>query len=304
MANNMEATRRAQMAFVAGLAAGTEDYAKCCQVLTPRAGQLQLGSLAAGGLATEVTSATTSVAADNMASQIASINAQAWVLKHQTPWAELDWDLSLADQAGVKLANAARQNVNKQFFDGLEGLFAAAHPAAGAGVGEVGAAKSFIDTGLAFLQTEAGAGTQANLLTAAFSEAALDTALQTMQNYKDQRGLPINGGANGGLVLVVGPKNRKTAHEVVNSVLSGADMASNSIGPLIREVVTFPLTTDEDDWWLIDPMLSPAGIWMVEQPTVEVRSSDDGIFAIFVAKWQSAFYTRAYEYGIIGNNIV
>ena len=303
MANNLEATRIAQDAFIEALAAGTEDYSKCCQVLTPSAGQLQLGSLAAGGLATEVTAAATSVSADNVASQIATINAQGWAIKHQTPWHMLDRDLSLASQAGIKLANAARQNVNKQYFDGLEGLFSSVHPAVGTGVGQVGAGKVFIDTGLAFLQTEAGASSQGNLLSAAFSEAALDTALQTMQNYKDQRGLPLNSGSNGGLVLVVSPKNRKLAHEVVFSTLSGADMAANSMNSWISDVVTFPLTTDEDDWWLIDPAMSPAGIWMIEQPTVEVRPSEDGLFAIFVAKWQSAFYTRAYEHGIVGSDV-
>ena len=304
MANNLEATRIAQDAFIDALAAGTEDYAKCCQVLTPSAGQLQLGSLAAGGLATEVTAAATSVSAVNAASQIATINAQGWAIKHQTPWHMLDRDLSLASQAGIKLANAARQNVNKQYFDGLEGLFASPHPAVGTGVGEVGAAKTFIDTGLAFLQTEAGAGVNSNLLTAAFSETSLDSALQALQNYKDQRGLPLNIGVNGGLVLVVSPKNRKAAHEIVYSTLSGADMANNSMSSWISDVVSFPMTTDEDDWFLIDPALSPAGIWMIEQPTVEVRPSEDGLFAIFVAKWQSAFYTRAYEYGIVGSDVI
>jgi len=303
MANNLNATKIAQAAFIEALAEGTEEYLKCCEQIETSAGQLQLGSLAAGGLASEVTAAATSVAASNMSSQISSINAQGWALKHQVPWHMLDRDFTLAEQAGVKLANAAAQNVNKQYFDGLEGLFTTAHPAAGAGVGEVGAGKKFIDTGLAFLQTEGG-GTQSNLATAAFSEAAVDSALQGMQNYKDQRGLPLSIGADGGLVLVVSPKNRKAAHELVYSTLSGADMQNNTMRSWIADVACFSLTTDDDDWFVISKKMSPCGIWMTERPSVQVNTSEDGLFAIFTARWQSAFYLRASEAGITGSNVV
>lgn len=299
---NLDAVARVQQAFVAGLAENTGDYSRCCQVLSAEAGELQLGSLAAGGLATEVNTSTTAVSAANLASKTATISKEAYVLKHTVPWAEFGSDFTL-DQAGLKLANAASQNINKQFFDGLEGLFSAAHPAAGTGIGEVGASKTFIDTGLAYLQGEAGSGTQDNLLTSAFSESALDTAIQRLQNYKDQRGLPLNMGLNGQLCLVVGPKNRKSAGEVIGSMLSGADMQTNTLRSLVADMVSFPFTTDEDDWFLIDRAQSPCGIWMKEAPTLEVRPSDDGIFVHMVAKWVSAFYTRPYEYGIIGSNV-
>jgi len=303
MANNLNATKIAQTAFIEALASATEDYLKCGQQIETSAGQLQLGNLAAGGIASEVTAAATSVSASNMASNVSTINAQGWALKHTVPWHMLDRDFTLAEQAGVKLANAAAQNVNKQYFDGLEGLFTTNHPAANAGVGGVGAGKHFCDTGLAFLQTEAGAGTQDNKITSAFSEASVDTCLQLMQNYKDQRGLPLNIGANGGLVLVVAPKNRKAAHELAYSTLSGADMQANTMRSWIKDVVCYPFSTDDDDFFVIDPMMSPTGIWMTEKPLITLNSSDDGLFAIFTARWQSAFYIRASEAGIVGSNV-
>jgi hypothetical protein len=299
---NFEAVSIGQRAFVAGLAENAGDYARCCEVLDAETGQLQLGSLAAGGLATEVNTSTTAVSAANMATKIATINKQAYVLKHTVPWAELTSDFAL-QQAGTKMANAAAMNINKQFFDGLEGLFTSAHPAAGTGIGEVGSGKYFLDTGLAYLQGESGSGTQDNLLTSAFSESALDTAIQRLQNYKDQRALPLNMGLNGNLCLVVGPKNRKTALEVVTSNLSGADMQRNTLGPLVADVISFPFTTDEDDWFLMDRSQSACGIWIKEAPTLSMTMSDDGIFVHIVAKWVSAFYTRPYEYGIIGSNV-
>lgn len=301
---NLEAVSRIQRAFIAGLAEDTASYARACQVLNAQAGELQLGSLAVGGLASEITTGTASVSAANMASKTSTISEEHYAIKHTVPTYKLISSDFALDQAGEKLANAAIQNINKQFYDGLEGLFTAgSHPAKGTGVGEVGANKAFIDTGLAYLQTEAGAGSNSNLLTSAFSEAALDSAIQALQNYKDQRGLPLNLGMAGDLVLVVGPKNRKTAMEVVGSQLSGADMQVNTMRGLVREVISFPFTTDEDDWFVISQGSSPCGIWIKTAPVVEVRPSDDGLFTHMVAKWTSAFYKKPYEFGIVGSNV-
>jgi hypothetical protein len=301
---NLEAVSRIQRAFVAGLAEDTASYARACQVLNAQAGELQLGSAAVGGLANEITTGTSSVSAANMATKTSTISEEHYAIKHTVPAYKLISSDFALDQAGQKLANAAVQNINKQFFDGLEGLFAAgSHPAKGTGVGETGANAAFIDSALKYLQTEAGEATQANLSTAAFSEAALDAAIQLMQNYRDQRGLPLNLGMSGSLALVVGPKNRKTAMEVVGSQLSGADMQINTMRGLVNEVISFPLTTDEDDWFLIDTAQSPCGIWIKTAPVVEVRPSDDGLFVHMVAKWTSAFYKKPYEYGIVGSNV-
>ena len=303
MANSLGNVQEiAQQTFVDGLASSTEDYARCCEVLSYEGGTAQLMATNAGGLGTEVTSASTSVSASDLTSGISSITQRAFVLKHSVPWAQLNWSLNLAADAGTQLANAAAQNINKLFFDNLEGAFALNHPMAGAGAGQVGAGKHLIDTGLGFAQGTAVAGTQSNLLTAAFSEAALDSAKQVLRNYKNQQALPMNMGAGSDMVLIVSPKNERVAAEVLTSALSGADMQANTFRQY-ADLVVFPFSTDDDDWFLIDKSKSPVGIWMSEAPTVIARESDDGIFVNFVAKWQASFYVKAYEYGLVGSNV-
>lgn len=303
MANSLDnVIRIAQESFVDQLANSTEDYSRCCEVLSYEGGQAKLMATNAGGLATEVTSGTTSVSASDLTSGISNVTQQAWVLKHQVPWAQLNWSYELARDVGAQLANAAAQNVNKLYFDGLESLFTLNHPMQGAGAGQTGAGKHFLDTALGFAQTTAAAGTQDNLITAALSETSLDSARQLLRNYKNQQALPMNMGGNGDLVLVVGPKNERIAKELVTSELSGADMQANTFRQY-ADVVVYPFSTDEDDYFLIDRSKSPCGIWMGQAPTIEVRESDDGIFVNMVAKFQASFYVKAYEFGIIGSNV-
>jgi hypothetical protein len=302
MANSLDnVIRIAQETFVDQLAQSTEDYARCCEVLDYEGGQARLMATNAGGLAQSVTSATTSVTASDLTSGISTITQEAFVLKHRVPWAQLNWSTNLAADAGRQLANAAAQNVNKLFFDGLGGLFTANHPMAGAGQGQVGVGKHFIDTGLGFAQTTPAAGTQDNLLVAALSETTLDAAKQLLRNYRNQQALPMNmAGSN--MVLVVSPKNERIAKELIGSVYSGSDMQTNTFAQY-AQVIVHPFATDDDDWFLIDRDKSPVGIWMGEAPTLDVLPSEDGIFVNMVAKFQASFYAKAYEFGIIGSNV-
>lgn len=229
MANSLDnVIRIAQESFVDSLANSTEDYARCCEVLSYEGGQAKLMATNAGGLSTEVTSGTTSVTASDLTSGISNVSQQAWVLKHQVPWAQLNWSYELARDVGAQLANAAAQNINKLFFDGLEALPTTAHPMATAAAGGVGVGKFFLDTGLGFAQGTAAAGTQDNLITAALSETSLDSMRQLLRNFKNQQALPMNMGAGGNLCLVVGPKNERIAKELITSELSGADMQANT----------------------------------------------------------------------------
>ena len=302
MANSLDnVIRIAQETFVDQLAQSTEDYARCCEVLDYEGGQARLMATNAGGLAQSVTSATTSVTASDLTSGISTITQEAFVLKHRVPWAQLNWSTNLAADAGRQLANAAAQNVNKLFFDGLGGLFTSAHPMAGAGAGQVGVGKNFIDTGLGFAQGTPAAGTQDNLLVAALSETTLDGAKQLLRNYRNQQALPMNmAGSN--MVLVVSPKNERIAKELIGSVYSGSDMQTNTFAQY-AQVIVHPFATDDDDWFLIDRDKSPVGIWMGEAPTLDVLPSEDGIFVNMVAKFQASFYAKAYEFGIIGSNV-
>lgn len=303
MANSLDnLVRVSQAAFVDALASSTEQYAQCCQVLDYPGGSAQLMAVNAGGLATEVTGATTSVAATDLTSGIKVVTQKAFALKHRMPRQQLPWlvDSAAADIA-VSLANAAAQNINKLYFDGLESLFALAHPMAGANNGQVGNGKKFIDTGLSFLQGQAGAGTQSNLLTDALSENSLNAAREILRKYKNQQGLPLNMG-DSSYVLVVGPKNEKIARQLLGSQFTSSNLQVNINNGFAAPVV-FPLTTDDDDWFLIDTVKSPCGIWMGEPPMIDILPSEDNLFVNFVAQFSASFYVKAYEFGIVGSNV-
>ena len=304
MANDLSKVEQlSKETFIDSLAQETELFQRCSKTISAPGGNYILAATNAGGAATEVTSASTSVAAADMTSGSSSITQRAFVHKHTVPWAQLNWSMNLAQDAGAQVANAAAASMNALFFDNLAGLFTTAHPSAGAGVGQVGGSKDYIDSGLAYLQTEAGAGTQSNLITAALSEAALESMRQVLRGWKNQRGVLQNlGGAGSELALVCSPKNERTAKELITSALSGADMAVNTFANY-ADVVVWPGFTDDDDYFLIDKKISPVGLWIGEAPSMAIKESDDGLFVHFVASYQASFYMKPYAAGIVGSNV-
>ena len=302
MANSLDnVIRIAQQTFLDSLAKDTELFAQCGQVLDFGGGQARLMAANAGGVATEVTGATTSVSATDLTSGIKVVTQRGWVLKHRMPRMQLDWSQeSLSSDIAAGLANSAAANINKLFFDGLESLFALAHPMAGASNGQVGVGKKFIDTGLNYLQG-AGGGTQNNLLTDALSENALNAARQLLREYRNQQGIAMNMG-DGNYVLVAGPANEKIAKQLLNSAVTGSAMQTNTLQNWARPII-YPLATDVDDWFVIDVDKSPCGIWLGAAPTIKVLPSEDEVFVNFVTEFQASFYVKAYEYGIIGSNV-
>jgi len=294
-----------QEAFVEALAENSAAFSRAGQVKTGPAGTLKIGGVMAGGIASTLADTDTSAAATDLSTIEASVTTAKRFIKHTVPMHMLDKEPMLV-QAGRILADNALTNMSKDYFDFLEGLFAAAHPRAGAGAFQVGANKKYIDSALKFLNTAGGEGTQDNLLTSAFSEAALDSAFQLLLKYKSDRGVPLHIGANGGLVLVVGPKNLKTAKEIVYSDLSGSDMAVNTMKGLITDVVPWNFTTDEDDWFLIRDPKSPScpvGLYIAEAPTARMAPSADGLFVDFIAEYTNVPFKSPMEAGIIGSNV-
>ena len=133
------------------------------------------------------------------------------------------------------------------------------------------------------------------------SETSLDNMRQLLRQFRNQQALPMNMGAGGDLVLVVGPKNERIAKELITSELSGADMQANTFRQY-ADVVVYPFA-DDDDYFLIDRQKSPVCVWFGESPTIDVRESDDGVFVSMVAKYQATFAIKSYSYGIIGANV-
>lgn len=304
MANALDnVIKIAQQTFLDSLATATETYAECGEVLDFEGGQARLMAANGGGVPTEVTGATTSVAATDLTSGIKVATQRAWALKHRIPRVQLGWSQDqLAADISRGLANSAAASINKLYFDGLEGLFALAHPMAGAANGEVGAGKKFLDTGLKYAQGTANDGTQANLITDALSETSLNLVREMLRKYRNQQAVAMNLG-DGDFVLVVGAKNEKLARQLLVSDMTSAALQVNTLKGWAKPVV-YPLTTDDDDWFVIDRKLSPCGIWLGEPPMIEVLPSEDNIHVNFVAQFSASFYVKAYEFGIMGSNVV
>lgn len=300
MANSFSSPQIFQDSFVAALAEQTAAFSRAGRVVVGPAGTYQIGGIMAGGIAQTVADTDTSVTATDIGTAIASASTTKRVIKHTVPAHVLANNFAMKQWA-AQLASDVLVNIDKDYFDFLEGLFAAAHPRAGAGAFQTGANKHYIDSALVH-----SGGTQDNLLTAAFSEAALSSALQLMLKYKSDRAVPLHLGIQGGLVLVVGPKNLQTAHEVCRSTLSGADNADNMYKGLIKDIVCWNFTTDEDDWFLIsDPSKAscPVGTYMAEAPSVYASESDDKQFVHLIAEYTSGCFKAPLEAGIIGSNV-
>lgn len=302
MASSFNANRITQ-SFVHAFAAKQGLAAQAGRIVpSPGTQSYRVGGAAMGGTATTLSRTGTSITPVDAFSFEASYSMAHRVIKHVIPVDTLDTDYALR-AAGQDMAESIRADMDKLYFDGLESLASLAHPRVGTGAGQVGASLYFADTGLAYLQGEAGAGTQDNLLTSALSESALLAALKLMANYRSDRGTPLHLGQSGPLTLVVAPKNMQTAYELTKSVLSGADMQASYFAGLNIDTVVYPLTTDDDDWFLIDPARAPVGLAIAKEPTMRVATTTDGLFAEIVGEYTACFWAAPYEAGIIVSNV-
>lgn len=304
MASSFGATKIVQAAMLSALATNSGLAARAMRLVdTDGAGQFRAAQGAFGGTMGTLTATATSVTPSDAFTFESTATLVHKVLQHKVPKSTVRGDAGFAD-VGKQMADTLVATIDKTAFDGLEGLFALAHPRVGTGAGQVGSGKKYLDTGLAYLQGESGAGTQDNLHTTALSETSLNTAIKLLIQQRSDRGVPLALGANGGLVLVVAPKNLQLAHELVRSQLSGADNAANFVNGIVRDIVCWQFTTDDDDWFLIDPANCPVGVaWDSGQTDVRVSETTDGLFYEFTVEAKLAFFVSPYEQGIIGANV-
>lgn len=288
-----------QASFAQGIAEANGLAARAGRIImAPGALSFEVGQGAFGGIGQTLSNTASTVTNSDWFTASTSTPMIKKVINHVVPSHTLRGDYAFK-QAGLQLAAAAIATMDKGFFDGLEGLFAAAHPRQGVGDGQVGAAKSYLDAGLVY-----NGGTQDNLLAAAaLTEANLNLAVRKMLAYRSDRGVPLHLGTSGGLVLVVDPQNAQVAHELVRSQVSGSDMASNFVNGLISDVVVYPLTTDSDDWFLIDKANAPVGLAIGEEATARISTTTNGLLTELTAEVSFCFFKSPYEYGIIGANV-
>jgi hypothetical protein len=303
MAASQNATRIFQQAFATQMVEGESTAGRFGRVGSPNgAGIHEVSAGAFGGTMSSLSRTATSASASDWFTYATQFTLAQKFVKHTIPKRTFVIDNAIAD-AGRQLADCVFGEVDAQFWAGMEGLFTAAHPRVGTGAGQVGASKKYIDTGLAYLAGEGGAGTQDNLLTSALSETSLKAAIKLLLNQKSDRGTNLHIGARGGLKLAVAPKNVDVAHELVRSMLSGSDMADNFLRGLIDAIVTYPLAADDDDWFLCSQMNTPVGISVDQAPMAYFSPSDDGLFVHLVATVDMTFWKAPYEHGLIGSNV-
>lgn len=302
MASSPNALRILQTSFAQGIAEAQGLSARAGRIIqAPGIGSFKVGNGAFGGLGQTLSGTATSVSLSDYFTFETSATMAKKVTKSLVPVQTMRNDYAF-EQAGMQLAQSAIATMDKGFFDGLEGLFNQAHPRAGTTGGHVGSGKKYLDTGLAYLIGESGAGTQDNLLTTAFSQAAVIAAVKLLLAQRNDRGIPLSIGAMGGLVLVVAPENFEVAKQVASSDYTSKELQTNTLKSMISDVVVYPFA-DPNDWYVISKPQCPIGLAIGTAPTARISTTTDGLFYELVSEVEFTFFASPYEYGIVGANV-
>ena len=151
--------------------------------------------------------------------------------------------------------------------------------------------------------------TQSNKLEAALSYDGLSSAIQLMQQFKDQSGTPYGLGY-GNLVLVVPPGLYSTARNLVGSseiIIGGtaAKMgASNPYGMGNIQVVSSAFLTDPSDWFLCETSASgstPVNFWTSGLPQIKVSEDDASLQTVITASAYMNSWIDGPAAGIVGS---
>jgi hypothetical protein len=302
MAASVSALRILQTSFAQGIAEAQGLASRAGRIImAPGVGTFKVGNGAFGGIGQTLSGTATDASLSDYFTFETSHTMVKKVIKSKVPVQTLRNDYAF-EQAGMQLAQSAVATLDKGFFDGLEGLFSAAHPRVGTGAGQVGASKKYLDTGLAYLQGESGAGTQDNLLTTAFSQAAVIAAAKLLLSQRNDRGIPLSIGAMGNLVLVCAPANFEVAKQVASSDYTSKELQTNTLKSMISDVVVYPFA-DPNDWYLISKPQCPIGIAIGTDPTARISTTTDGLFYELVSEVEFTFFKSPYEYGLVGANV-
>lgn len=305
MANSLNRLQMSQIEsnFNEALLAYQPRFPKIAKMLGGPAGTVYVGKNAVGGIARTLADSATSSVVDNMHSFQAAFTTLEKYKIHKIPKHKLGNEAGLAS-VGEELAQVAGKNIDNDGFAMLSGLFAAAHPRAGAAAGQVGAGKLALDTGLKGLQGEGGEFLYDTLLaTAALSEVSLSALVQLLLKQMDDRGMPLSLATTGNLALVCSAKNAQIAHELIKSSLSGSDNASNYNNGLFNAGVVIWEQVDDDDYFVIDVDHTPLGYYLARAPSVEVTDDTDTMFSNFVVKWHGVPVYDPYLFGVVGCNV-
>ena len=301
MANSLtNIQRKVFEAFEETLAQGVSQFERWGPVYTNDSPNLDFDMPQSGGGFTAYTAVGTAATQDILSGKV-SHSSSAYAKTEKLTFKDLRDRPDLPMIRARAMANEGMQEINSLAHAGLEALFSTNHPLAGAGSGQVGAGKSYLDSSLTY-----SGGTQTNLLTEQLSRAALVNARETLRNWRRVgTGLSLNiGEAAQDLVLVCAPANEDLAHQLLRSASVSADLQSNFLFGWAEPVV-FPLASDDDDWFVISRSAAPVGMWIRQQPMISMMpdSSTAGLDWIMSVSLIADFVYDVEGAGIIGSNV-
>lgn len=299
MANVLSALQIQQIlfAYVEAIAAYTSRFARVCPIRPVQQGEVRVSRGAFGGVAnTLAAGATTSVVSDVATFESTFGTAHRYV-QHKMPTFKTLDDKALT-QMGQALAQVWLKNVDREIGSGIEGLLSAPSARAGTGVGRVGASKNFFDTAKKGLQGEGGEFQYANLVASALGEAALDSALQQLIAWRDDRGLQMNLGRGGNLALVHTAAQQSLATKLTGSNVTDHDLQKNWRSGMFGGGLVPWEFGDPDVSIVVDCDVSPFFYGLAGTPNIEVHSYE-AMFTTFLVEYDGAFIVSPYEYGAV-----
>lgn len=302
MANSLSNIQREAFEFFEEtLSNAGADILRIGPILTNDEASLTLQTAQSGGGFTAYTAPGTSVTKDVLSGKVTfSSSPKAKIEKLR--WVDIKDNPNLLQDRVQSLANRAVADIASIAGAGLESLFAAAHPLAGTGAGQVGASKKYLDATMGVSGVS-----QSNLFTQALSRSAVVGGIETMRNWVSWGdGAKLNlGGPGCDLALVCGPVNEDLALQLKGSAVSSDQMQTNYLSGRINDVIVYPFATDPDDWFLIDRASRPVGMWIREMPTLSVTpdSSQGNLDIILSARFIADFFYDVEGAGIVGSNV-
>lgn len=277
--------------FHAPMYEGTVGWEKFLHIRNENVKTIQLGNILAGGI--YAAAGTGDLAADDIDTVNSSIVSTPFEQKGRVRWQDLDDNPNAVTEVALSIGSAAMSSLLKLVSDYMAGLFTMAHP----NVGLVGAGKKFIDTNLR-INNDAG-NLQSNKLSLALSSDSFHAAKTLLTQYKNHRDLTLDLG-NNGVALVYGPTNERTALQLIQSTLSGADNQKNIIADM--GVTGVKLPAFGEDWLMIDQRVKPVVLHMRRAPSVQISRTTDGIWVEVVGTFTATMGVKPTEAGIIGSD--
>lgn len=211
---------------------------------------------------------------------------------------------NLVEKKTFQLLQGVEQRIEQLVYSTLEAGFTTSVDVGGSTDPIISAFSSYIDT--------TGNGTydtaQSNLLTAALSPSALNSAREKLANQKTPDNEPAGMG-RGSMSLLVNPKNGALAKQLTGSAeLGNVTLSADGTGNLnpnfnsgISYIASPWIDADDDDWFLVEDQTS-VSVWLPYAPRVFANQTNAGSYELCATVWMAAWIDTP-PLGVIGSNV-